>query len=223
MVDALLRDVAAGRRSGYTTVDMLPAIRDAFGVALSQLPPAERRRFVEDDFWRYRETVRHISPTYAMAIDRLGQRLPLRVRRADVAGVQVDGHGEVAVSLRFAGSQVDSVVSGAALFDCRGFADLRDAPPAVLADLLASGIVRPNNCGRGVAVNEQLEAAPGLFVLGPLLAGTSRGRDQIWSLENIPRMYALADRIAVGVRDQLGTDPVGTAVARPDYRKGAYQ
>ena len=64
--------------------------------------------------------------------------------------------------------------------------------------------MRANDTGRGLAVDDELAAAPGLFVLGPLLAGTAQGADYIWFLENVTRIHQLAERVAVAVWDTLG-------------------
>ncbi|MBF9132803.1 FAD/NAD(P)-binding protein [Plantactinospora sp. S1510] len=203
LVEAVIRDVAAGRDRGYTIVDMLPALGAAFGSALPQLPPTQVRRFVETDSPRYRRAIRHTSTDYALAIRRLVAAGRLSLGRAAVTDVAPGPAGQLVVT---AG---DTRLPAVAVIDCRGFADVRTAAGPLLRDLLATGTVTANPSFRGLDVNERLEAAPGLFVLGPLLAGTSRGADQIWSLENVPRIHVLAKRVAGEIRTRLGVDAPG--------------
>ena len=88
--------------------------------------------------------------------------------------------------------------------DCRGFAGVAEGAHPTVQRLLRTRTVRPNEIGRGLAVDPDLAAAPGLFVLGPLLAGTAQGADYIWFLENIPRIHQLAERVARAAWQRLG-------------------
>ncbi|MGC4897477.1 FAD/NAD(P)-binding protein [Micromonospora sp. DT31] len=203
LVDAVIGDVADGRRRGYTIVDMLPALGAAFNTVLPLLPPTQFRRFVEVDSARYRRTIRHTSTDYARSIRRLTAAGRLTLHRATVADVAPGTADELVVTTG------EARLPAAAVVDCRGFTDVGSAAGPLLPDLLASGTVTANPSGRGIAVNERLEAAPGLFVHGPLLAGTSRGTDQIWSLENVPRIHALAGRVANEIRTRLSADASG--------------
>ena len=80
--------------------------------------------------------------------------------------------------------------------DCRGFAGVAEGAHPVVQSLLRTGTVLANETGRGLAVDHDFAAAPGLFVLGPLLAGTAQGDDYIWFLENVPVIHGLAERVA---------------------------
>ena len=86
-----------------------------------------------------------------------------------------------------------------AVVDCRGFAEISRSGDRLLRGLLRDGLITPNPSNLGLRVNEDFEAAPGLAVLGPLLAGTSQGEDHIWHLEDIPRIFAYAARVAATV------------------------
>jgi uncharacterized NAD(P)/FAD-binding protein YdhS len=201
MVAAVRKDITAGRRDGYTIVDMLPALRPAFSAAHAQLPPEEIRRFVEHDYVEYRELVRHAAPEYASAADRMTRRGTLTLIRGRVTAIRRTRAPELSVHVEEGGQRI--TIGATAVFDCRGFTGVRGTANPVIRDLLDTGSAAANACGRGLRVNECFEAAAGLLVLGPALAGTSHGVDHIWSLENIPRINALADRVATQLWNRL--------------------
>ncbi len=108
--------------------------------------------------------------------------------------------------------------------DCRGFAGAADGAHPVVASLLRRGTVRANETGRGLAVDHDFAAAHGLFVLGPLLAGTAQGDDYIWFLENVPVIHRLAERVAHAVWRQLGatTPPSQASHSAGELVKGVW-
>jgi uncharacterized NAD(P)/FAD-binding protein YdhS len=193
LVRAVQAELANGRRQGYTTVDLLPAVGAGFDAGYAMLAPAERHTFVERDSPSYRAAIRHMSADYAAAVQRLDRRGTLRLTQAVVTDIASADSGELRVTGRHEGRPV--VESGAAVIDCRGFVPVAETSHPLTAGLLRTGTAAANRCGRGLAVNDRLEAADGLFVLGPLLAGAT-GSDNIWSLETVPRIYLLADRVA---------------------------
>jgi uncharacterized NAD(P)/FAD-binding protein YdhS len=103
-------------------------------------------------------------------------------------------------------------LAAAAVVDCRGFAGVADGAHAAVRSLLRTGSVRANDTGRGLAVGGDFAAAPGLFVLGPLLAGTAQADDYIWFLENVPVIHGLAARVARAAWGRLAT-PLSTSVS----------
>ncbi len=213
LVEAVVSDAAEAGRQGYTIVDLLPATRATppptsanlahwFGRLFALLPPAEKRAFVSADYKAYRETVRHTSTDYAEAVARLRERGLLTVLAARVRDLRPDPDGGLTVRYEAAGS-VRELAAGIVV-DCRGFAGVAEGAHPTVRRLLRAGTVRANDTGRGLAVDDDLAAAPGLFVLGPLLAGTAQGADYIWFLENVPRIHQLAERVAAAVWHRLG-------------------
>jgi uncharacterized NAD(P)/FAD-binding protein YdhS len=225
MIEALRRDVLLGRATGYTMVDMLPALRPAFSAVMTLLPNAERRRFVEQDSIVYQELIRHAPPEYASAAIRLARRGQLTVVRGRVAAIERTSTVDFAVRLNRGGPA--PTVQAAAVFDCRGFARVADTVNPAIRDLVDNGVATANSCGRGLRVNEHFEAADGLYVLGPALAGLSHGGgEQIWSLEYIPRIHTLAGRVAGRLWNQLFTNASprreahhGSVESRPIQRR----
>lgn len=214
VVEAVVADYAEAEALGYTIVDLLPAARAAppptpaniahwFRQLFALLEPEEKRAFVNAEYKAYRETIRHTSTDYAEAVDRLRERGLLSIHSAWVRDLRPAPGGELTVHYETADGMRE--LEAGIVVDCRGFAGVAEgAQPAVLG-LLRSGAVRANETGRGLAVDQDFAAAPGLFVLGPLLAGTAQGSDYIWFLENVPVIHILAERVARAAWHRLGT------------------
>jgi uncharacterized NAD(P)/FAD-binding protein YdhS len=198
----VLTEIDRGRTAGHTIVDLLPALRVSFDRAFAALAPVEKGRFVTECAPRYRAAIRHIPPDYDAAIRRLRAGGRLALRRGDVVAVAPTGDG-LRVSYLDGGTL--RRMAARAVVDCRGFAGVRETVHPAVTDLLVNGVASANPCGRGLQVDAGLAAAPGLYVLGPALSGTSRADTQIWSLENVPRIWAIAERVAAAVRDRTRT------------------
>jgi uncharacterized NAD(P)/FAD-binding protein YdhS len=213
VVEAVVADVAEAASLGYTIVDLLPAARAAppppsanvahwFRQLFALLPPAEKRAFVNAEYKAYRQTIRHTSTDYAEAVARLRDRGLLSVLAARVGDLQPAPDGGLTLRYEMAG-RLRTMAAGAVV-DCRGFAGAAEGAHPAVQGLLRTGTVLANDTGRGLAVDHDFAAAPGLFVLGPLLAGTAQGDDHIWFLENVPVIHQLAERVAHAAWRRLG-------------------
>ena len=213
VVEALVADAREMESQGYTIVDMLPAARAAppepsanlshwFRQIFPRLSPAEKRAFVNTEYKAYRETIRHTSTDYAEAVVRLRERGLLRVLPGRVSELRPAQDG---LTVRYETADGTQDLEAGIVVDCRGFSGVATGVNPAVRPMLQSGAVRENESGRGLAVDHDFAAAPGLFVLGPLLAGTARGDDYIWFLENVPVIHGLAQRVARAALQRLGT------------------
>jgi uncharacterized NAD(P)/FAD-binding protein YdhS len=213
VVEAVVGDVAEAHSQGYTIVDLLPAARAAppstsanvshwFRQLFALLPPAEKRAFVNTEYKAYRETIRHTSTDYAEAVARLRDRGLLSVLAARVR--ELRPAPDAGITVRYEMSGEPRELAAATVVDCRGFAGVAEGAHPAVRSLLRTGTVLANETGRGLAVDQDFAAAPGLFVLGPLLAGTAQNPDYIWFLENVPVIHGLAERVAQAAWRRLG-------------------
>jgi uncharacterized NAD(P)/FAD-binding protein YdhS len=197
--DALLRDLAddvrAARALGLRMPDAYAALHDAFARRFRRMSEAEKKRVTDVYVPTYLSLVRKTSTVYSAGAERLRARGQLGHVTGRVQTVLASDEG-VTVTL-----QDGRVLRGAVALDCRGFGTAEG--DALMSRLIAAGTVGRNDSNMGgVRVNARFEAAPGLLVLGPLLAGTPRAGDHIWHLEDIPRIHALADEV-VATLDQV--------------------
>ena len=191
----LASDVQAARDLGLRMPDVYPVLHGGFTTRFRRMCDTEKKKLTDVYVPVYLSLMRRTSTVYGGGADRLlahGQLVQVTGRARDVR-VGVD---EVEVEL-----QDGRVFRGAVALDCRGFGRAADDP--LLSRLIARGVVGPNDSNMGgIRVNARLEAAPGVLVLGPLLAGTPRVGDHIWHLEDIPRIHEVAADV-VDTLDQV--------------------
>lgn len=77
-----------------------------------------------------------------------------------------------------------------------GFERVTDTRSPLLRQMLGSGTVRASASRTGLALDERFRAAPGIFVLGPLIAGHHHGSSAYWHIESVARIIGLADAVA---------------------------
>lgn len=91
-----------------------------------------------------------------------------------------------------------------------GFERVTDTRSPLLRQMLGSGTVRASASRTGLALNEKFQAAPGVFVLGPLIAGHHGGGSAYWHIESVARIIGLADAVA----ERLVTDTISRRSVR---------
>jgi uncharacterized NAD(P)/FAD-binding protein YdhS len=207
-------DAVEARAAGLTALDYAGPLHTRFATLVARLSPGERRRFVEAHGRAFKGLARHTPPEYRRAAESLAARGLLRVARATVRAVRraKGGTGGLQVLARDARDGELSFIA-AAVLDCRGWGYLDEAADPLLTGLLApgSGLARANGSRVGLAVDEDLQASPGLFVLGPLLAGCCNARHAIWNTENARRIFALGPEIAGPLLRRLAALTAGGA------------
>jgi uncharacterized NAD(P)/FAD-binding protein YdhS len=82
------------------------------------------------------------------------------------------------------------------VINCTGANDLDQSSSKLIHGLVHNHIARVNLSGKGFLVNEHFEAAPNLYVIGPLLGGNKNERIHFWHLENASRIMYLAPYLA---------------------------
>jgi len=80
--------------------------------------------------------------------------------------------------------------------NCTGANDLDQSSSRLIYNLVHNDIAKVNLSGKGFYVNEHFEAAPNLYVMGPLLGGNKNERIHFWHLENASRIMYLAPYLA---------------------------
>jgi uncharacterized NAD(P)/FAD-binding protein YdhS len=83
-----------------------------------------------------------------------------------------------------------------AIINCSGSADLDSSSSRLLFNLVNKNICRMNLSRKGFEVNEKFEAAPNIYIMGPLLGGNVNKLIHFWQLENAARLTYLAPYLA---------------------------
>jgi len=82
------------------------------------------------------------------------------------------------------------------IVNCTGSEDLSQSSSKLIYNLVHNGIAAVNLSRKGFLVNKHFEAAPNLYVIGPLLGGNKNERIHFWHLENASRIMYLAPYLA---------------------------
>jgi uncharacterized NAD(P)/FAD-binding protein YdhS len=80
--------------------------------------------------------------------------------------------------------------------NCTGANDLDKSSSRLIYNLVHNDIAEVNLSGKGFLVNKNFEAAPNLYIMGPLLGGNKNERIHFWHLENASRIMYLAPYLA---------------------------
>jgi uncharacterized NAD(P)/FAD-binding protein YdhS len=80
--------------------------------------------------------------------------------------------------------------------NCTGTADLNVSVSRLLFNIVNKELCKMNLSKKGLEVNEKFEAAPNLYVMGPLLGGNVNKLIHFWQLENASRLTYLAPFLA---------------------------
>ena len=83
-----------------------------------------------------------------------------------------------------------------AIINCSGSADIDSSSSRLLLNLVDKNICRMNLSRKGFEVNEKFEAAPNIYIMGPLLGGNVNKLIHFWQLENAARLTYLAPYLA---------------------------
>jgi len=198
LISAALADVEQGKHDGFTSADCSDAICDSFGKLFPLLSPEQKLCFVEQYGARFTALNRHTPPDYAEAAESLRKKGKLRTIAGKVVEItHVNDHFEVVV--RHPGETESSEkISADIVINCQGAGLLSRSDDPFLRTLIdpQNGIARLNRSGLGIAVSSTFEASPGVFIIGPLLAGHSEGTLHLWNLERAERIEGLAKRTA---------------------------
>ncbi|HVH13003.1 MAG TPA: hypothetical protein VM759_08125, partial [Longimicrobium sp.] len=111
---------------------------------------------------------------------------------------EVNADGRTGFVLLRDGRPPETLDGALAIINCTGSARLDDDPRPLMRSILAGGatIARVTPSGRGLVVSARFEASPGVFVMGPLLAGYTHRDLHVWRLEVVARIESLAPRLA---------------------------
>lgn len=200
--EAAIGDLARGRAAGYSVADTLSPISQGVVGVLPRLSVDEALEFAGHWGVELGRHQRRAGWEYCEVVDELTAQGRLTPVAGSFAGI--DGGNGRGVRVLFddrdgLASELDRPAD--VVINCGGPAGrLQDTAPSLVAELISSGVCRPTRYGGGIAVDASLEAAPGFFVMGPLLAGNVINGSPVWHMEHCGRIStfgsALGPRLA---------------------------
>lgn len=82
------------------------------------------------------------------------------------------------------------------VINCSGSDSLESSSSRLIYNLVQKNICKVNLSGKGFLVNEKFEAAPNLYIMGPLLGGNMNKLIHFWHLESVARLLQLSPFLA---------------------------
>ena len=205
--EAAVGDLVRGRAAGYAVADTLRPISNGVVGVLPRLSPLEALEFAGRWGVELGRHQRRAGWEYCEVVDELVEQGRLEPVAGSFAGVDV-GNGR-GVRVRVSRAGVDAELDRVAdvVINCAGPpARLRDTAPSLVAELLSSGVCRATPYGGGIAVDGSLAAAPGFYVMGPLLAGNVIKGTPVWHMEHCGRISAFGTDLGLRLAEKLVTE-----------------
>ena len=199
--DAASADIDRGGSLGLTTTDMLAPVSSAVDVLVARLSYSGKKDFAAHWGNAIGRLQRRAGPEYSAVPVTLAAEGRLDLIRGRFTRVE----GSV-VEHESAGQTQFLRKNPSVIINCAGFARIHDLPGThLLKRLIANGLVQPTPAGTGITVNDHLEAADGLFVIGPLLAGNVIRGGPVWHLEHCGRISAFAKTLSGILEERFAT------------------
>jgi uncharacterized NAD(P)/FAD-binding protein YdhS len=202
--EAACSDIAAGRTAGLTVTDTLQPISDGVRRLLPRLSAEQAAEFAGRWGAQIGRYQRRAGGEYCEVVDHLAAQGRIEMVAGSFVGVRGADGGRAQVRYEHAGLVRSLDEAADVVVNCAGpAADLREAGGFLPARLFADGVCRPTPYGAGIAVDGSFAAAPGLYVMGPLLAGNVVDGSPIWHMEHCGRISSYGSRLGSDLAREL--------------------
>lgn len=198
-----LADIARGERRGLSAAATIGVISRAVAGLLPRLSPAQASEFAGRWGAELGRRQRRAGWEYCEVVESLTQQGRFRHISGRFTGLRPDDHG-VRLRTENAGIVTEWPEPADVVVNCAGPAgDLRVSAPPLLTQLIGDGICDTTAFGVGLAVGPSLEAATGLHVMGPLLAGNVLESGPLWHMEHCGRISTSGRRLGIKLAELL--------------------
>nr|WP_253900433.1 FAD/NAD(P)-binding protein [Mycobacterium asiaticum] len=218
LMAAVRADLGTAEQRCLNLADLYDGIGALLGRALGQMDSAQQEEFYCVHGMNFTKLVRRAGRDCRQAADELAAEGKLNMLAGEVLSVAACASGQPLATVRYRTRQGPQThpESFAAVVNCGGFEEVDACSSPLLTSMMQNGLCRPNRTNRGLLVNADFEASPGLWVIGPLIGGNFNSTIRFWHAENAPRIRALAKSLAVrlvaSIRD--GSDSSSGEAAR---------
>lgn len=198
LMDAIRADLRTAAGRSLNLADLYHDVGALIGAAFRKMGPEELEEFFCVHGMDYTKLVRRAGRDCRQAAAESAAEGRLTMVAGEVLGVEPCSSGGPFARVRYRAQGIEQTYPEqfAAVVNCGGFEELDTCSAPFLASSLRNGLCRPNRTNRGVLVNDEFEASPGFFVIGPLNGGNFNHRIRFWHVESAPRIRSLAKSLA---------------------------
>ncbi len=209
ILDAVKADLADAKARSLGISDTLPVISKVVNELVGMLDLEQKKDFVRFAGIEIGRLQRRAGSEYSDVARVLQAEQRLELVAGRFVGLAENGDGGVDVAYqatsdgteRHLSEQIDIVVN------CSGSSGLNRPNTSPLIDsLLASGLCQANASGAGFAVNDRMEAAENLYIIGPMLAGNVVGDMPVWHMEHCGRIISFSKKLAQNMTPNIKTN-----------------
>lgn len=198
LMAAIRSDLELATQRSLNIADLYDDLGVLLWQVLGDMEVAEQEEFYCVHGMDFTKLVRRAGRDCRGAAEELVADGTLTMLAGEVLEVRGCASGEPLATVRY--QTADAIHthpdSFAAVINCGGFEDLDGCSSPFLASAMRNGLGRPNRTNRGLAVNDDFEASPNFYVIGPLIGGNFTPRIRFWHVESAPRIRSLAKSLA---------------------------
>lgn len=198
LIAAIRADLEGAEELSLNLADLYTAICALVWQVLAAMDLAQEEEFHCAHGMTFTKLVRRAGRDCRRASEDLITDGALTLLAGEVLSVQAGDAAERFATLRYRadGGEHLHPEPFAVVVNCGGFEELDACSSQFLAGSMANGLARPNRTNRGLLVNDDFEASPGFYVIGPLIGGNFTANLRYWHVESAPRIRSLAKSLA---------------------------
>lgn len=193
--DTAILDLKNARSLKYDLSLFMPSISEVVNRLLATLITAEVREFVAyygHSLGRYQ---RRIGSEYYSAATEFQAEDKLEVLLGKF--VEVSDSGVVSYLPSSSNEVVTYPQPIDTVINCGGTESVsHDSSSRLIRNLVVGEMLRPSRSGRGIDLDNQMQCAPNMYVVGPLLADNIIKKENIWHAEHCGRIIRYARQLA---------------------------
>ena len=139
---------------------------------------------------------RRSGPAYKDSSDSLIKAKKLKILKGGFLNVESTSQGGLLKYTNGTNQPKTHLLSFKVVINCSGSDTLQNSSSSLIYNLVQKNICNVNLSGKGFLVNEKFEAAPNLYIIGPLLGGNMNELIHFWHLENVAKLLYLSPYLA---------------------------
>jgi uncharacterized NAD(P)/FAD-binding protein YdhS len=195
LIEATKKDLAPAVQKGV----IVPYVDRVIGYTLELMQPLDedsKKLFFGVYGPHLTRLIRRSGPAYKGAANSLVQKQKLSLLKGSFLNLESGENGGLLNYIDHDGHQKIYDLPFKIIINCSGANDLHDSSSRLIRSLVEQNLCQVNLSGKGFLVNESFEAAPNLYIMGPLLGGNMNKRIHFWHLENVARLLYLSPYLA---------------------------
>lgn len=198
LMSAIRADLGTAVDRSLNLADLYDDVGNLLGRVLREMDPVQQEEFYTVHGMDFTKLVRRAGRDCRQAAAELAADGKLSLLAGEVVrvGACASGRPFATVHYRAAGTVHAHPLPFAAVVNCSGFEELDACSSPFLVSAMRNGLCRPNRTNRGLVVNDDFEASPDFFVIGPLVGGNFNPEIRFWHAESAPRIRCLAKSLA---------------------------